>query len=100
MSPGLWLTAICCVRPAPSESVRVTMTPSSTPSSRKAWGQARVFGKKTPGATGACACLDHLLREQIGCFRIAEAGVDVGDHGHDVGLEGVDLFDQRLFLRL
>ena len=27
-SPGSWLTAICLVRPAPSESVRVTMTPS------------------------------------------------------------------------
>ena len=43
---------------------------------------------------------DHLLGEQIGRLRIAEAGVDVGDDGHDVGLEVVDLFDQLLFLRL
>ena len=43
---------------------------------------------------------DHLLGEQIGGFRIAEAGIDVGDNGDDVGLEGIDLFDQRLFLRL
>ena len=43
---------------------------------------------------------DHLLGEQIGRLRIAEAGVDVGDDGHDMGLEVVDLFDQRLFLRL
>ncbi|MCY1234985.1 hypothetical protein D9M72_475860 [compost metagenome] len=35
-SPGVWVTAICLVRPAPSESVRATMMPSSTPSSRKA----------------------------------------------------------------
>ena len=35
-SPGVWLTAICLVRPAPNESVRVTMIPSSTPSSRNA----------------------------------------------------------------
>ena len=49
---------------------------------------------------GAGACFDHLLGEQIGRLRIAEAGIDVGDDGHDVGLEVVDLFDQRLFLRL
>ena len=49
---------------------------------------------------GARACFDHLLGEQIGRLRIAKAGVDVGDDGHDVGLEVVDLFDQRLFLRL
>ncbi|MNT50786.1 hypothetical protein D3C72_1877220 [compost metagenome] len=35
-SPGSLVTAICLVRPAPSESVRATMMPSSTPSSRKA----------------------------------------------------------------
>ncbi len=49
---------------------------------------------------GARACLDHLLGEQIGRLRIAKAGVDVGDDGHDMGLEVVDLFDQRLFLGL
>ena len=49
---------------------------------------------------GACACFDHLLCEQIGRLGIAEAGVDVGDNRHDVGLEIIDLFDQRLFLRL
>ena len=49
---------------------------------------------------GAGARLDHLLGEQIGRLGIAEAGVDVGDDRHDVGLEIVDLFDQLLFLRL
>ena len=49
---------------------------------------------------GARTGFDHLLGEQIGRLRVAEAGIDVGDHGHDVGLEGVDLFDQRLFLCL
>lgn len=44
----------------------------------------------------AGAGLDHLLGQQIGRFRIAKAGVDVGDDRHDMGLEGVDLFDQRL----
>jgi len=48
----------------------------------------------------ARAGFDHLLGEQIGGLRIAEAGVDVGDNGDNVGLEGIDLFDQRLFLRL
>ncbi len=48
----------------------------------------------------ARAGFDHLLGEQIGRLRIAEARIDVGDDRHDVGLEGVDLFDQRLFLRL
>ncbi len=48
----------------------------------------------------ARTCFDHLLGEQIGRLRIAEASVDVGDDGHDMGLEVVDLFDQRLFLRL
>ena len=48
----------------------------------------------------ARACFDHLLGEQIGRLRIAETGVDVGNDGHDMGLEVVDLFDQRLFLRL
>ena len=49
---------------------------------------------------GASARFDHLPGEQIGRFRIAEAGIDVGDDGHDMGLEVVDLLDQLLFLRL
>ena len=49
---------------------------------------------------GAGACFDHLLGEQIGRFSVAEARVDVGDHRHDVGLEVVDLVDQRSFLGL
>lgn len=49
---------------------------------------------------GARTCFDHLLCKQIGCLGIAESGIDVGDHGHDVSLEGIDPFDQRLFLRL
>ena len=49
---------------------------------------------------GAGARLDHLLGEQIGRFRIAEAGVDVGDNRHDVGLEVVDRVEDRLFLLL
>ena len=48
----------------------------------------------------AGARLDHLLGEQIGRLGIAEAGVDVGDDGHDMGLEVVDLLDQRRFLCL
>ena len=48
----------------------------------------------------AGARLDHLLGEQVGRFGVAEAGVDVGDDRHDVGLEVVDLVDQLLFLRL
>ena len=33
---------------------------------------------------------DHLLGEEVGRFRIAEAGVDVGDDRHDVGFIIVD----------
>ena len=39
----------------------------------------------------AGARFDELLRQQIGRFRIAETGVDVGDDGHDVGDVAVDL---------
>ena len=35
----------------------------------------------------AGARLDHLLGEQIGRFGVAEAGVDIGDDRHDVGLD-------------
>ncbi len=48
----------------------------------------------------ARARFDHLLGEQIGRFSIAKTSVDVGDDGHDMGLEVVDLLDQRFFLRL
>src|SRR5690606_25444094 len=34
---------------------------------------------------------DHALGQQVGGFRVAEAGVDVGDDRDDVGLEVVDL---------
>src|SRR6202000_1528854 len=91
-SPGLWLTAICWVRPAPSESVRVTTMASSMPGSRKAWRQVRDFarehlvrhrslavliaallliGNLVFDLQRAGACLDHLLGEQIGRLRIA-----------------------------
>ena len=49
---------------------------------------------------GAGARFDHLLGEQIGRLGVTKAGVDVGDDGHDMRLEVVDLFDQFLFLRL
>ena len=42
---------------------------------------------------------DHLLGEQIGRLRIAEARIDVGDDRHDMGLKIVDRRQQRLFLR-
>jgi len=38
----------------------------------------------------AGARFDHLLGQQVGRFRVAEAGVDVGDDGHDVRDEIVD----------
>jgi hypothetical protein len=38
----------------------------------------------------AGARLDHLLRQQVGGLLVAEAGIDVGDDRHDVGLEIVD----------
>ena len=48
----------------------------------------------------ARTCFNHLLCEQIGRLRITKTSVDVGDDGHDMRLEAVDLFDQCLFLRL
>ena len=47
---------------------------------------------------GAGAGLDHFLGQQIGGFRVAEAGIDVGDDRHHVGLEIVDLVLHRLGL--
>ena len=38
----------------------------------------------------AGAGLDHLLGEQVGRLGVAEAGIDVGDDRHDVGLVIVD----------
>jgi len=40
---------------------------------------------------GAGARLDHLLGQQVGRFGVTETGVDVGDNGHNVSLEVVDL---------
>ncbi|MNO62108.1 hypothetical protein D3C76_527800 [compost metagenome] len=39
----------------------------------------------------AGACFDHALGQQVGGFRVAEAGVDVGDDRYHVGFEVVDL---------
>ena len=39
---------------------------------------------------GAGARFDHALGQQVGGLLVAEAGVDVGDHGHHVGLVAVD----------
>src|SRR5690606_24499282 len=39
----------------------------------------------------ASACFDHALGQQVGGFRVAETGVDVGDDRYDVGLVVVDL---------
>ena len=44
----------------------------------------------------AGAGLDHLLGQQIGRLGVAEAGVDVGDDRHDVGLVVVDRVEQLL----
>ena len=43
---------------------------------------------------------DHLLGQQIGGFRIAEAGIDVGDDRNHVGLEIVDLVFDGLCLHV
>ncbi len=48
----------------------------------------------------AGAGLDHLLGEQVGRLGVAEAGVDVGDDRHDVGLEVVDAVLGLLLLGL
>ena len=45
-----------------------------------------VFNLNTAG-TG----FNHFFRQQVGGFRIAETGIDVGDNRYDVGLEVVDL---------
>ncbi len=47
----------------------------------------------------AGAGLDHLLCEKIGGFGIAEAGVDIGDDRHDMGLMRIDRMDQLAFAR-
>ncbi len=47
---------------------------------------------------GAGAGLDHFLGQQIGGFRVAETGIDVGDDRHHVRLEIVDLVLDRLGL--
>ncbi len=39
----------------------------------------------------AGACFDHALGQQVGGFRVAETGIDVGDDRDDVGFEVVDL---------
>ncbi|MNY03682.1 hypothetical protein D3C86_1363140 [compost metagenome] len=39
----------------------------------------------------ASACFDHALGQQVGGFRVTEAGVDVGDDRYDVGFVVVDL---------
>ena len=46
----------------------------------------------------ASAGFDHLLGQQIGGFRVAETGIDVGDDRHHVRLEIVDLVLDRLSL--
>ena len=47
----------------------------------------------------AGARLDHLLGEEISRLGIAEAGVDVGDDGDDMGLEILDPGEQITLLR-
>ena len=119
-SPGLWLTAICWVRPAPSESVRVDDDAVFDAELEEGVAAGADLGQEDLvrhrhlavlvaalllvgdlvfDLQGAGAGLDHLLGEQIGRLGIAEAGVDVGDDRHDMGLEVVDLLDQLLFLR-
>ncbi len=44
--------------------------------------------------------LDHLLGEQVGCFGVAETGVDVGDDRHDMGFVFVDGHFQPLGFQL
>ena len=49
---------------------------------------------------GARARLDHLLGEQVRRLGVSEAGVDVGDDRHDVGLVVVDLRLDELHRRV
>ena len=42
---------------------------------------------------------DHLLGEQISGFRIAKAGINIGDDRHDMGLEILNLAHDVGFLR-
>ena len=49
---------------------------------------------------GAGTRLDHLLGQEVGGLGIAEAGVDIGDDRHDMGLVGVDRLEDRGFLGL
>ena len=44
-----------------------------------------IFNLDTAG-TG----FNHFFRQQVGGFRIAETGINVGDNRYDVGLEVVD----------
>ena len=39
----------------------------------------------------ACACFDHFLGQQISCFCIAEACIDIGNDRHDMRLMLVNL---------
>src|SRR5690606_26102553 len=48
----------------------------------------------------ASACFDHALGQQVGGFRVAEAGIDVGDDRYDVGFVVVDLRLQLGFFSL
>ena len=116
----MWLTAICWVRPAPSEfgagdddavldaqlEEGVAAGAHLRQEDLVRHGHLAVLvaallfvGDLVFDLQRAGAGLDHLLGEQIGRLRVAEAGVDVGDDRHDMGLEVVDRRQQRLFLR-
>ena len=109
------------MRPAPSESVRATMTPLSMPELEEGVAHGvdlrdEVLVRNGDLAVlvaalllvrdlvldlhGAGARLDHLLGQQVGGLGVAEAGVDVGDDRHDVGLVVVDLRLDELLGRL
>ena len=49
---------------------------------------------------GTSARLDHLPRQQVGCFSITKTGVDIRDDRHNVRLKVVDLLLRSLLCSL
>ena len=109
--PASWLTAICLVRPAPrrvgagdDDAVVDAQLQEGVAAGADLREEVLVrhgdlavlvaallfVGDLVLDLQRAGAGLDHLLGQQVGRLGIAEAGVDVGDDRHDVGLVVVD----------
>ena len=48
----------------------------------------------------AGTCLDHFLGQQVGCFLVTEAGIDVCNNGHYMCFVVLDRLQRSLFLNL